>query len=60
MVQDLMAKAKTLTGLKVFTSVLNQVYETGRKVSQEFKHTMEIVFDDYLPQWNYTAKPHSV
>ena len=57
MVKDLMAKAKTKTGLKVFTSVLNQVYETGRQVSQEFKQTMEIVFDDYLPQWNYTAKP---
>jgi len=26
----------------VFTSVLNQVYETGRQVSQEFKQTMEI------------------
>ena len=42
MVKDLMAKAKTKTGLKVFTSVLNQVYETGRQVSQEFKQTMEI------------------
>jgi hypothetical protein len=22
-----------------------------------FKETMEIFFDDFLPQWNYTAKP---
>jgi hypothetical protein len=29
----------------------------GRKVTKDFKHTMEIMFDDYLPQWNYTAKP---
>jgi hypothetical protein len=29
-------------------------------VTQEFKQTMEIVFDDYLPQWNYTAKPQGV
>lgn len=57
MVKDLMAKAKTQTGLKVFVSILDGVYETGRKVTQEFKQTMEIVFDDYLPQWNYTAKP---
>jgi hypothetical protein len=57
MVKNLMAKAKTQPGLKVFTSILDQVYETGRKVTQEFKQTMEIVFDDYLPQWNYTAKP---
>ncbi len=52
-----MAKAKTHTGLRVFTTVLDQVYKTGRQVTEDFKQTMEIVFDDYLPQWNYTAKP---
>lgn len=57
MVKDLMAKAKTQTGLQVFVSMLDKIYATGRKVTQEFKQTMEIVFDDYLPQWNYTAKP---
>jgi hypothetical protein len=57
LVKDLMASSKTQTGLKVFTTVLDQVYETGRKVTQDFKQTMKIVFDDYLPQWNYTAKP---
>jgi hypothetical protein len=57
MVKDLMAKAKTHTGLRVFTTVLEQVYKTGRQVTEDFKQTMEIVFDDYLPQWNYTAKP---
>lgn len=60
MVKDLMAKASTQTGLTVFTSVLDQVYKTGRKVTQEFKQTMEIVFDDDLPQWNYIAKPQGV
>ncbi len=57
MVKNLMAKAKTHTGLRVFTTVLEQVYKTGRQVPEDFKQTMEIVFDDYLPQWNYTAKP---
>jgi hypothetical protein len=57
MVCELMAKAKTKTGLSVFATVLNKVYETGRKVSQEFKETMQIVFDEFLPKWNYTAKP---
>lgn len=57
MVKELMAKAQTQTGLKVFTAILDKLYETGRKVTEEFKQTMEIVFDDYLPQWNYTAKP---
>lgn len=56
-VKDLMGKAKTKTGLKVLATVLDKVYLTGRKVAQEFKESMEIVFDDYLPKWNYTAKP---
>ncbi len=57
MVKDLMAKAKTRTGLTVFTTILDGFYKTGRKVTKNFKQTMEIVFDDYLPQWNYTAQP---
>jgi hypothetical protein len=56
-VRDLMGKAKTKTGLKVLATVLDKAYQTGRKVTQEFKETMEIVFDAYLPKWNYTAKP---
>ena len=57
MVKDLMAKAKTQTGLTVFTTILEGVYKTGRKVREDFKQTMEILFDEYLPQWNYTAQP---
>lgn len=57
MVSQLMANATTQTGLKVFTTILDAVYQTGRKVSKEFKQTMQIVFDEELPQWNYTAKP---
>ncbi len=56
-VEELIAKTKTKTGLQVFTTILNGVYEIGRQVTQEFKQTMNIVFDDYLPQWNYTAVP---
>ena len=56
-VKELMAKATTKTGLKVFTTILDQVYLTGRKVADDFKETMPIVFDELLPQWNYTAKP---
>jgi Rhodopirellula transposase DDE domain len=59
-VKDLMEKAKTQTGLSVFVTILDNVYQTGRKVTEEFKQTMEIVFDEYLPKWNYTAKPQVV
>lgn len=56
-VQQLMATATTRTGLKVFTTLLDKPYQTGRKVAENFKATMKIVFDKFLPQWNYTAKP---
>ena len=58
-VKSLMEKAQTQTGLKVFATILDQVYQTGKKVAQDFKETMTIVFDQYLPQWNYTVKPQS-
>ena len=57
-VQSLMAKTTTKTGLKVFATILDKIYETGRKVEEGFKQTMEIVFDTLMPQWNYVAKPH--
>lgn len=55
-VQDLMARTTTRTGLNVFTTLLDKPYQTGRKVAEDFKSTMKIVFDEVLPQWNYTAK----
>jgi hypothetical protein len=52
-----MGKAETTTGLKVKVSVLEKVYETGRKYAAGFKETMKIVFDTVLPRWNYRAVP---
>ena len=45
-----MAKAKTKKGLKVKVSILDKVYETGRKYAAGFKKTMKIVFDEFLLQ----------
>jgi hypothetical protein len=56
-VKELMEKATTRTGLKVFTTILDKPYQTGRKVTQNFKSNMKIIFDEFLPQWNYTVKP---
>jgi hypothetical protein len=58
-VKNLMAKAKTRSGLKVFASIIDKVYETGKKVAQDFKENMSIIFDQDLPQWNYVATPKS-
>jgi Rhodopirellula transposase DDE domain len=55
-----MAKAETSTGLKTRVRVLEKVYETGRKCAEGFKETMKIVFDEFLPRWNYRAVPEPV
>jgi len=50
-------RAHTATGLRVTVRLLDTVYHTGRKYAADFKHNMPIVFDDYLPKWNYRALP---
>jgi Rhodopirellula transposase DDE domain len=57
MVKELMEKASTSTGLKVFASITDNVYKTARKASEDFRTKMPIVADDYLGQWNYRAVP---
>lgn len=56
-VKELMSRTKTKLGLRVTVNVIDQVYQTGRKVAENFKENMPIIFDDFLPQWNYTAVP---
>ncbi len=55
--QELMANAATTTGLHAFVQIIDKEYTTGRKVTADFKQTMRIVFDEYLPKWNYRAVP---
>ena len=55
-----MSKTETTTGLKVKVSILEKVYETGRKCAAGFKKNMKIVFDKFLPKWNYRAVPEPV
>jgi hypothetical protein len=52
-----MSKTDTTTGLKIEVRILEKVYETGRKCAAGFKKTMKIVFDKFLPKWNYRAVP---
>jgi Rhodopirellula transposase DDE domain len=56
-VQHYIAKTETTTGLRVKVSVLDKVYETGRKCAVDFKRNMKIVFDKVLSKWNYRAVP---
>ncbi|MEO3705002.1 hypothetical protein [Trichormus azollae] len=39
------------------TTILYNTYQTGRNVAFDFKSNVKIVFDEFLPQWNYTPKP---
>ena len=59
LVKQLMEKTHTKTGLQTFVHIIHKVYHTGRKVAADFKETMRIVFDDFLPRWNYRAIPLS-
>jgi transposase len=57
LVKELMEKTHTQTGLKAFVHILDRAYQTGRKAADNFKQQMRIVFDDFLPRWNYRAVP---
>jgi hypothetical protein len=56
-VKSLVDKTSTSKGLKVFSTIKDKIYETGRKVCETFKENMKIVFDDYLGKWNYKVIP---
>ncbi len=58
-VKEAMANTKTKKGLRTVVSVVNKIYETGKKVTEGFKENMRIRFDEILPKWNYRAVPQS-
>jgi hypothetical protein len=60
LVQELISKGTTKTGLEVDVTILDRVYETGRKVSAWYKKQMRVVFDEKLSKWNYTVAPLEV
>ncbi len=59
-VRSSMSKTETTTGLKVQVRILAKVDETGHKCAAGFKETMRILFDRFLPKWNYRAVPEPV
>ena len=56
-IEEAIANTNTKKGLKVFVSIMDRIYETGKKVANDFKENMRILFDDFLPKWNYRAIP---
>jgi hypothetical protein len=59
LVKELMEKTKARKCLKVIVEVVKTVYQTGQTVAEDFRTNMRIVFDAFLPQWNYRAIPNA-
>jgi Rhodopirellula transposase DDE domain len=47
----------TATGLRVTASLLEDVYETGKRVADAVMKTLQVEHDVVCPQWNYTIRP---
>jgi hypothetical protein len=58
-VQRLMERTSTRTGLSVTVDILSSIYETGRKAVEELKSTIRLVRDEVLPKLNYTILPQT-
>jgi hypothetical protein len=58
LVKQLIERTKTSTGLHVTVDILDRVYETGRKITQDMKSSLRVVTDAFLPVWNYAVMPN--
>jgi hypothetical protein len=56
-VEQLMERARTRTGLRVVVGIIDKAYQTGRRVADEVKQTLNIVRDAQLPVLNYRIVP---
>jgi hypothetical protein len=59
-VRDLMRKATTATGLRVFVRTLGRHYDTGKQATIKLAEEACILFDRVLPKWNYVILPESL
>jgi hypothetical protein len=57
LVKELMEKAATKPGLKVKVKILDKVYQTGRRITDDVKKQIHVAFATVLPKWNYTLAP---
>jgi hypothetical protein len=57
MLRDLMRKATTSAGLRVFATVVDRVYHLGIQAADDFINDMHVRFDRLLPDWNYVLLP---
>jgi hypothetical protein len=54
---QLIAATKTDAGLKIACSLDEQYYPKGIKVPKAALKNLNIIYDDFHGDWNYTIKP---
>ncbi len=54
---NLIDSTTTKKVLKVICQVDNNVYETGKKITEEEKESVNIEFLEPFTQWNYIIRP---
>ena len=54
---SLIGSTTTKKGLKVICQVDNNIYETGKKITDEEKENINIEFLEPFTQWNYIIRP---
>jgi Rhodopirellula transposase DDE domain len=57
---QLIAATKTETGLKIRCAIDEQYYPKGLGVSKAALNDLNITFNDFQPDWNYTIRPHKL
>jgi hypothetical protein len=56
-VLELIRHTTTKTGLLIEAVLDENTYETGRKITDEQMHQLNMYRDEFHPEWNYTIKP---
>ena len=56
---ELIAATTTKTGLRVASALDNRTYKKGIRVSDAEMKTLDIIGDEFHPEWNYTIRPRS-
>jgi len=52
-IKELAEQTTTKTGFSVKAYINTKLYQTGVKASEEFMKTMPVIFNNFLPKWNY-------
>ena len=52
-IKKLAEETTTKTGFSVKAYINKKGYETGKKASEDFTKTMPVIFNKFLPKWNY-------